>query len=101
MNSTQEYAKRKLFDAIVEAGLPIKGLSDDKPRWSRELAAEEQAIVQSLIEKYKNGGFDYIGERKKLYPPIERQLDMIYWDRINATTEWQDMITNIKNQYPK
>lgn len=31
------------------------------------------------------------------YPPINEQLDMLYWDKINGTTKWEDAITNIKN----
>jgi hypothetical protein len=32
---------------------------------------------------------------------IEDQLDMIYWDKINKTTIWQDAITEIKTKNPK
>ena len=43
----------------------------------------------------------YIEKRLIEYPPIGEQLDMIYWDKINNTTKWQDMITTIKTKYPK
>ena len=39
--------------------------------------------------------------RQRNYPPIEEQLDMLYWDRVNGTNNWQDKITEIKTKYPK
>lgn len=43
----------------------------------------------------------YQEKRKKAYPEIAEQLDMIYWDKINGTNNWMDTITTIKNTYPK
>ena len=43
----------------------------------------------------------YQEKRKKAYPEIPEQLDMIYWDKINGTHHWEECITNIKNTYPK
>ena len=38
--------------------------------------------------------------RKKLYPRIQEQLDMQYWDSINGTTKWKDKIAEIKAAEP-
>ena len=38
--------------------------------------------------------------RKKLYPSIQEQLDMQYWDSINGTTKWKDKIAEIKAAEP-
>jgi len=43
----------------------------------------------------------YKDERSGRYPGIESQLDMMYWDAINGTTLWKDMITKIKTDIPK
>lgn len=43
----------------------------------------------------------YIELRKAEYPAIEEQLDMMYWDKVNNTSIWQDTIKNIKDKYPK
>lgn len=44
----------------------------------------------------------YYSELRKLeYPTLEEQNDMQYWDTINNTTKWTDLITEIKNKYPK
>ena len=39
--------------------------------------------------------------RSSAYPPIEEQLDMLYWDKRKGTTTWKDKITEIKDLYPK
>lgn len=46
-------------------------------------------------------GFNYRQNRELSYPPLAEQLDMIYHDKINGTTHWQDCISAIKQQYPK
>ena len=38
--------------------------------------------------------------RKKLYPSIQEQLDMQYWDNVNSTTKWKDKISEIKTAKP-
>ena len=38
---------------------------------------------------------------KRQYPPIEEQLDMIYWDQVNGTTKFKEMIDEIKTNQPK
>jgi hypothetical protein len=38
--------------------------------------------------------------RKKLYPSIQEQLDMQYWDNVNGTTTWKDKIAEIKTANP-
>ena len=38
--------------------------------------------------------------RKALYPKLEEQLDMQYWDNVNGTTIWKDKIAEIKTANP-
>jgi hypothetical protein len=35
------------------------------------------------------------------YPGIADQLDMLYWDKKNGTTIWEDTITEVKDANPK
>ena len=44
---------------------------------------------------------DYVTLRQQEYPSREAQLDMMYWDKVNGTTTWEDTIQAIKNKYPK
>jgi hypothetical protein len=43
----------------------------------------------------------YREKRVAALPSIGDQLDMQYWDRVNGTTVWQDMITKLKADIPK
>ena len=61
--------------------------SKDAPTWS-----EIQAEVNKL---------NVDDARRKAYPAIGDQLDMQYWDKINATSIWSDLITKIKSDNPK
>lgn len=44
---------------------------------------------------------DYDTLRSQEYPSREEQLDMMYWDKVNGTTTWEDTIQAIKDKYPK
>ena len=40
-------------------------------------------------------------QRDRIYPSIQEQLDMQYWDKVNGTTNWQDAIAKVKSDTPK
>jgi hypothetical protein len=52
----------------------------------------DQSLIKTLTIKQK---------RKHEYPSIEDQLDMLYWDKINNTNNWQTTISDVKTKYPK
>lgn len=58
-------------------------------------AAEEAKL---LYQKQRTGEAD---TTKDIYPSIQEQLDMQYWDKKNGTTTWVDAITKTKTKYPK
>jgi len=37
----------------------------------------------------------------RVYPSIQDQLDMQYWDAVNGTTTWKDAIAQVKADNPK
>lgn len=43
----------------------------------------------------------YAEARKEEYPPLEEQLDMLYWDTVKGTGLWQETISAVKAKYPK
>lgn len=55
------------------------------------------------IEAIPTPSYDlsYKEKRQNEYPTIEEQLDIIYWDKINGTNNWETKISEIKNKYPK
>ena len=44
---------------------------------------------------------DYINKRHAEYPDWKTQMDMQYWDSVNGTTTWKDLIAKIKSDNPK
>ena len=40
-------------------------------------------------------------QRDRVYPSIQEQLDMQYWDKVNSTTNWEDAIAKVKADTPK
>ena len=40
-------------------------------------------------------------QRDRVYPSIQEQLDMQYWDKVNGTTNWEDAIAKVKSDNPK
>ena len=67
---------------------------------------QEENLVNDAFDDIKsiNAKLNAIGivqeTRKKLYPSIQEQLDMQYWDNVNGTTIWKDKIAEIKTANP-
>ena len=40
-------------------------------------------------------------QRDRVYPSIQDQLDMQYWDKVNGTTTWEDAVAQVKLDNPK
>ena len=40
-------------------------------------------------------------QRDRVYPSIQEQLDMQYWDKVNGTTTWKDAVAKVKLDNPK
>jgi len=43
----------------------------------------------------------YVQARIAAYPSIGDQLDMLYWDKVNNTNNWRELIDSIKVANPK
>ena len=56
----------------------------------------DENAVQVEIDKVA-----YINRRASAYKSIVEQLDMLYWDKVNGTTTWQDHIDQVKADNPK
>lgn len=74
----------------------IEWLSEDIDQPSEEDIIRKQAEMQ-----YEYEIKEYQQQRKVAYPSRDEQLDMMYWDKINDTTTWQDAINEIKELFPK
>lgn len=76
------------------------------------LAEQENSDYQQFIKDVAEQGIeivegpdiiepDYATLRQQEYPSREEQLDMMYWDKVNGTTVWEETIQAIKEKYPK
>ena len=61
--------------------------------------AEIQAEIVRLQAEYE--AKEYQRQRAMVYPSIQEQLDMQYWDSVNGTTTWADAINAVKQEFPK
>jgi hypothetical protein len=65
------------------------------------LPSEEEINNEIIRLQSEYDSLEYQRQRLNVYPPLNEQLDMIYWDKINSTNNWIEMITNVKSQFPK
>ncbi len=70
--------------------------NDGTPVISNEDILAKQTELQAEFDAKQ-----YQRDRKAEYPNWQDQLDMQYWDKINATSIWSDLITKIKSDNPK
>jgi len=84
---------------ILRGTHSLAGLEWNEPDLPRPTEAELTAECERLQVEWQRT--EYQRSREQEYPPIKEQLDMLYWDRINGTDNWQSAINEIKNKYPK
>ena len=79
------------------ARIPQDPANRDYQKFIQDVAEQGIEIVEGpdIIEP------DYTTLRQQEYPSREAQLDMMYWDKVNGTTVWEDTIQAIKDKYPK
>jgi len=74
--------------AFDESGNPVTIVQ------SQVDAARVTLDAEFAASKYKT-------DRAEEYPSIGDQLDMLYWDKKNGTTTWDDAVKAVKDKYPK
>lgn len=86
-------------NAVLAAGyLPLEELESPEGQYVSGHKIFENKIVP-VFSVYPAP--TYAEQRMSEYPSFGDQLDMIYWDKINGTTDWFDLIGEIKAKYPK
>ena len=61
----------------------------------------EQMVIDCANGKFDNQENGYKEARQQAYGDLGSQLDMIYWDKVNNTTTWQNHIAQVKADNPK
>ena len=86
-------------NAVLAAGyLPLEELEPPEGQYVSGHKIFENKIVP-VFSVYPDP--TYAEQRMSEYPSFGDQLDMIYWDKINGTSDWLDLISEIKAKYPK
>ena len=62
--------------------------------WRSSEAQPTQAELDKAWSDWKTeyDANKYQRDREPLYPSIKEQLDLQYWDQVNATTKWKEAI---------
>ena len=97
---------------MIDKGTALKSLRptsewimrDGELEWldtknSQPTESEIQAEITRLQAEYDAN--QYQRDRATVYPSIQDQLDMMFWDKKNGTTTWQDAIAKVKTDRPK
>jgi hypothetical protein len=81
----------------VSTNIPKDSDSTEYRQFIKDVAEQGIEIVEGpdIVEP------DYATLRSQEYPSREEQFDMMYWDKVNGTTTWEDTIQTIKDKYPK
>ena len=96
---TEEQALAQATQEIEDAKPLYKQVNKERLEFSQ--ADYDQAIIDrknSILDEYNNG---YIRARQEQYLAIPEQLDLLYWDGVNGTTNWSDHIAEVKANNPK
>jgi ribosome-interacting GTPase 1 len=87
----------KLTEAIYQLNPTVVTIRGDVAYDANEQVVEyDRAAAQALVEANQ-----YKDLRASAYPSIQEQLDLLYWDKINGTDNWEQAIAAVKAEYPK
>ena len=93
-----------IAQAILEinpnAEVSINGDNIDNIIWHDGTTPISKSDIQTKINEIETRDA-HIEPRKNSYPSIQQQLDMMWHDKQNDTTTWEDAIAKVKSDNPK
>ena len=91
----------RLQNKLTENNIEFNGVSEKGIVWgAKNEEIQDREDVATIIASCSSD--DYYTELRKVeYPSITDQLDMLYHDKKEGTTTWEDTIETIKLKYPK
>jgi hypothetical protein len=69
--------------------------------WLNGTTAISKADIQAKMVELQADYDAKQYQRDRVYPSIQEQLDMQYWDSVNGTTTWKDAVAKVKADNPK
>ena len=97
--ATKEELQAQADQEIEDAKPLYKQINSEKFEFSDDDYAQAKTDLGN--SKWNDQQFGYIQARQVAYGDLGSQLDMIYWDKVNDTTTWQDHIAKVKADNPK
>ena len=94
-----------IINAILKINPNAKARVDnediDKIIWLDETTPIAKADIEAKVVELQAAYDAKQYQRDRVYPSIQEQLDMQYWDKVNNTTNWEDAIAKVKADNPK
>ena len=97
--ATKEELQAQADQEIEDAKPLYKQVNNERLEFTDDDYA--QAKIDLGNSKWNEQQFGYIQARQEAYGDLGSQLDMMYWDKVNNTTTWQDHIAQVKADNPK
>jgi hypothetical protein len=90
-----------ILSLVPNAQVVVRGEKVEwyEPATAPVTEAEIQAEVARLQAEYE--AKQYQRDRASAYPSIQEQLDLLYWDKVKGTDNWEQAIAAVKAEYPK
>jgi hypothetical protein len=93
-----------IAQAILEinpnAEVSINNDNIDNIIWNNGTPKISKSDIQAKMDEIEIRDA-HIRPRRKSYPSVEEQLDMMWHDKQNDTTTWEDAIAKVKSDNPK
>jgi hypothetical protein len=69
-------------------------------KWPYDEKKPTIAELKVIVSEYKDS-IAHVEPRKKAYPSIEDQLDILFKDKRDGTNKWFETIDKVKKDFPK
>ena len=97
--------ENKIIKAILKinpiAEVSVSGNDIDTIQWHNGTTPIPKADIEAKMVEVQADYDAKQYQRDRVYPSIQEQLDMQYWDSVNGTTTWKDAVAKVKADNPK
>ena len=97
--------KNKIIEAILKinptAEVSVSAEDINSIVWENGTTPISKADIEAKMVEVQADYDAKQYQRDRVYPSIQEQLDMQYWDSVNGTTTWKDAVAKVKADNPK
>ena len=83
------------------AEVTVRGNNINNIEWHNGTTPISKADIEAKMVEVQADYDAKQYQRDRVYPSIQEQLDMQYWDSVNGTTTWKDAVAKVKSDNPK